>query len=60
MGMEKGIEKPRTPDVANNSDLVTCESNTLKRFVKGMDNSVMGASGTKNRRSVFIQKAIHR
>jgi hypothetical protein len=59
MGVEKGVEKPRASDIADNRDPVAGKPHFLKSIIQGMGDSVVGTPRTKYRGALIIEKTIH-
>jgi hypothetical protein len=59
VGMEIGIEKAGTPDVTDNDHLMSPKTHVLETPVKGLSDSLMRATRTKNRGPAFIQETRH-
>ena len=55
MGMKKGVEESRTPDIAHHHYLIALKTHVLERLIKDTGNSFVGAPGAKDQRPAFVQ-----
>jgi hypothetical protein len=59
MGLEKGVKKAGTADVAHNDHILWFQTPVLKGLVKRVQAPVVRAAGAKNRGAIRVEKPRH-